>query len=420
MKILVFNCGSSSIKYKLYEMPAATVISSGSVQRIGEEMSDAVQKTGSKEIRVSKRIASHAEGMTAMSAMLTDPEKGAVRSMSEIKACGHRVVHGGEKFTGSVRIDPKLITIIEEYSELAPLHNPPNLVGIREAQKMFGDIPQVACFDTAFHTTMPEVAYLYALPYEMYEKLKIRKYGFHGTSHRYVARRAAEMLHKGKYEVNLITCHLGNGCSIAAVKNGLSVDTSMGLTPLEGLVMGTRTGDIDPAIIFHCVRKGYTTEQLDTIFNKKAGLLGISEISNDVRNLEEKAASGSKRAQLALDIFAYRIKKYIGSYLAVLDGCDGIVFAGGVGENGALMRKRILGGMEYLGIKLDDRKNERAVGREAEIQSDDSKVRVFVIPTDEETAIAKDTFAIATEADQGEIARSLGAGTAREPMAIAK
>jgi acetate kinase len=420
MKILVFNCGSSSIKYKLYEMPQAALVSAGSVTRIGEETSEAIQKTGTKELRISKKIATHAEAMTVMSAMLTDPEKGAVRSMSDIGACGHRVVHGGEKFTGSVLIDPQLITIIAEYSELAPLHNPPNLVGIREAQRLFGDIPQVACFDTAFHTTMPEVAYLYALPYQMYEKLKIRKYGFHGTSHRFVARRAAEILGKGKYDVNCITCHLGNGCSIAAVKKGRSVDTSMGLTPLEGLVMGTRTGDLDPAIIFHLARKGYSPEQLDAIFNKKAGLLGVSGISNDVRNLEEKAASGSEKARLALDIFAYRIKKYIGSYLAVLNGCDTIVFTGGIGEKGVRMRQRICTGMEYLGITLDPRKNEEAVGTEASIQAADSRVGILVIPTDEEAAIAKDTYAIATQQDPVENNGIQTGSIRREPAPVVK
>jgi acetate kinase len=261
---------------------------------------------------------------------------------------------------------------------------------------MFGDIPQVACFDTAFHPTMPETAYLYALPYWMYEKLRIRRYGFHGTSHRYIARRAAQLLQKEKYGVNLITCHLGNGCSMAAVKNGHSVDTTMGLTPLEGLVMGTRTGDFDPAIIFHLLRKGYKPEELDSLLNKKSGLLGISEISNDVRNLEEKAASGSKRAQLALSIFAYRIKKYIGAYCAVLNGCDGIIFAGGIGENSANMRIRILEGMEFLGIKIDPEKNKAAIGKEAEIQMADSKMKIMVIPTDEEIAIARDTFDIAS------------------------
>jgi acetate kinase len=396
MKVLVFNCGSSSIKYKLYDMPDGTLVAAGLVQRIGEEASEAKQKAGAKEIRMQKKIGSHAEGMNIMSVMLTDPENGAIRSMAEIGACGHRVVNGGEKITGSVKIDQELIQIIEQYSELAPLHNPPNLVGIRESQKMFGDIPQVACFDTAFHTTMPETAYLYALPYSMYEKLRIRRYGFHGTSHRYIARRAAQLLQKEKYGVNLITCHLGNGCSMAAVQNGRSVDTTMGLTPLEGLVMGTRTGDIDPAIIFHLVRKGYKPEELDSLLNKKSGLLGISEISNDVRNLEEKAAAGSKRALLALSIFAYRIKKYIGAYLAVLNGCDGIIFAGGIGENGASMRARILEDMEFLGIKIDPEKNRNALGKEAEIQTPDSKIRVMVIPTDEEIAIARDTFEIAS------------------------
>lgn len=396
MKVMVLNCGSSSIKYKLYDMPEAKCIAAGLVQRIGEGTSEAAQKADGKGIKITRKIADHAEAMDTVSAMLTDPEKGVIRSTSEIGACGHRVVHGGEKFTGSVIINPELIKAIEQYSELAPLHNPPNLTGIREAQKMFGSVPQVACFDTAFHATMPEIAFLYALPYSLYEKMQIRKYGFHGTSHRYVARRTAAILNRGKYGVNLITCHLGNGCSMAAVKNGRSVDTTMGLTPLEGLVMGTRTGDFDPAIIFHLIRKEYTPEQLDTLFNKKSGLLGISGISNDVRNLEEKAAAGSKRALLALDIFAYRIRKYIGAYLAVLNGCDAVVFAGGIGENGSRMRKRILENMETLGITLDPAKNDAAAGKEAEISAPGSKVRVFVIPTDEEIAIASDTYSLAT------------------------
>jgi len=305
------------------------------------------------------------------------------------------VVHGGEAFTGSVNVDEKLEEVIDEYSDLAPLHNPPNLAGIREAKKMFGNIPQVACFDTAFHQTIPERAYLYALPYEMYEKYKIRRYGFHGTSHRYVARKAAAIMKRGKYEVDLITCHLGNGCSITAVKNGKSVDTSMGLTPLEGLVMGTRTGDFDPAIIFYLIRKGYKTEELDRIFNKQSGLLGVSGISNDVRDLEEKAGKGERKAKLALDIFAYRIRKYIGAYLAVLNGCDGIVFTGGIGENGVRMRKRILENLENLGIKIDDKKNEAIVGKADNIEAPDSRIKVFVIPTDEEGAIAHDTYLVA-------------------------
>jgi len=395
MKVLVLNCGSSSVKYQLFDMPEGRILAKGLVQRIGEEQSEAFQKAGDFEIRFVERIKDHKQGLQVIQKMLTDPAKGPIKSMSEIGACGHRVVHGGEAFTGSVNVDEKLEEVIDEYSDLAPLHNPPNLAGIREAKKMFGNIPQVACFDTAFHQTIPERAYLYALPYEMYEKYKIRRYGFHGTSHRYVARKAAAIMKRGKYEVDLITCHLGNGCSITAVKNGKSVDTSMGLTPLEGLVMGTRTGDFDPAIIFYLIRKGYKTEELDRIFNKQSGLLGVSGISNDVRDLEEKAGKGERKAKLALDIFAYRIRKYIGAYLAVLNGCDGIVFTGGIGENGVRMRKRILENLENLGIKIDDKKNEAIVGKADNIEAPDSRIKVFVIPTDEEGAIAHDTYLVA-------------------------
>lgn len=395
MKILVFNCGSSSIKYKLFDMPSNTVIASGSVSRIGEEMSEASQKSDGREIKKTGRIANHQDGCEAIRGMLLDPENGAIGSLSEIGACGHRVVHGGEKFSSSVLIDDVVEAAIEQYSDLAPIHNPPNLVGIHAAKNMFGPlVPQVACFDTAFHATMPETAYLYGLPYEMYEKFGIRKYGFHGTSHRYVARRAAILLNKNSDGVDLITCHLGNGCSITAVLRGKSIDTSMGMTPLEGVVMGTRTGDIDPAIIFFLIKKGYSAGDLDDIFNKKSGLLGISGISNDVRNLEEKANDGNKKAKLALDIFAYRIKKYIGAYLAVLDGADAIVFCGGIGENGPLMRSRILGGVERLGVKLDLKKNDSLSGKEGEISAPDSSIKILVIPTDEESGIAHDTYAI--------------------------
>ncbi len=317
--------------------------------------------------------------------------------MSEIGACGHRVVHGGEAFTGSVIVNEELEKVIEQYSELAPLHNPPNLTGIRAVGVIMGSVPQVVCFDTAFHQSIPEVAYLYALPHEMYERYKVRRYGFHGTSHRFVARRAAELLGKGKYDVNLITCHLGNGCSITAVREGRSVDTSMGLTPLEGVVMGTRSGDVDPAVIFHLVRKGYKLEELDTIFNKRSGLLGISGVSNDVRDLEKKAAEGHEKCRLALDIFAYRIRKYIGAYMAVLNGCDAVVFTGGIGENGIAMRKRILENMENIGIRLDNYKNRAVSGREGEIHKKDSRVKLLVIPTDEEGAIARDTYEIVVE-----------------------
>lgn len=397
MKILVLNCGSSSIKYQLFEMPGDHVLAKGLVQRIGETTGEAYQKAGEHEVRRSVPVANHAQGLQLIREMLTAPGKGPIRDLSEIGACGHRVVHGAEAFTGSVNVDEQLEAVIEECSELAPLHNPANLTGIREAKKMLPGLPQVACFDTAFHQTIPEVAYLYALPYRMYDKFKIRRYGFHGTSHRYVARRAAALLNRGKYEVNLITCHLGNGCSIAAVKNGRSVDTSMGLTPLPGLVMGTRTGDFDPAIVFHLHRKGSSVDDLDKIFNKESGLLGLSGLSNDVRDLEAKAEAGNPRAKLALDVFAYRVKHYVGAYMAVLNGCDGIVFTGGIGENGARMRARILGGMENLGIRLDDKANAATVGKEGQIQRPDSPIRVFVIPTNEEAAIARDTYVIASE-----------------------
>lgn len=395
MKVLVFNCGSSSIKYQLFDMPDGTILAKGLVQRIGEEHSEASQKCNDDEIKNEDAIENHQQGLHVIQAMLTDPDKGPIKSMSEIAACGHRVVHGGERFTGSMEVTDEVEEVIEEYSDLAPLHNPPNLTGIREARKMLGDgIPQIACFDTAFHQTIPEVAYLYALPYEMYEKYRIRRYGFHGTSHRYVARRAATMMDMDKTVADIITCHLGNGCSIAAVKAGDSIDTSMGLTPLEGVAMGTRTGDFDPAIIFYLNRKGYSSEDLDKLFNKKSGLLGISEISNDVRDLEEKSESGDQRAKLALDIFAYRIRKYIGAYLAVLNGCNAIVFTGGIGENGVRMRRRILTEMENLGIKLDDSRNESIRGEEGNIEADDSKIQLLVIPTDEEGAIANDTYSI--------------------------
>jgi acetate kinase len=290
-------------------------------------------------------------------------------------------------------IDDKLEKVIEEYFDLAPLHNPPNLVGIQEAKKLMGTVPQVACFDTSFHQTIPKTAFLYALPYEMYTKLKVRKYGFHGTSHRYVAGRASELLGK-KEGADLITCHLGNGCSITAVKEGKSVDTSMGLTPLEGVVMGTRTGDMDPAIIFYLERKGYSIEEIDNICNKQSGLLGISGISNDVRDLEEKAAGGEAQAQLALDIFAYRIRKYIGTYLAVLNGADAVVFTGGIGENGDVMRKRIITGLENLGIILDEKRNAEMIGREGTVSTDGASIKVMVVPTDEEKTIASDTYTL--------------------------
>ncbi len=397
MLVLVFNSGSSSLKYQLYNMPDHTVMAKGAIERIGEIESKATQKVSADEIIKNISVKDHNEALEIMRIMLTDDTKGAIKSMSEVGACGHRVVHGGESFSGSVLVNEKLEKAIEDYADLAPLHNPPNLAGIQAAREMLGDIPQIACFDTAFHQTIQKSAYLYALPLNMYEKYKIRRYGFHGISHRYVARRTAEIMGKGKYDVNLITCHLGNGSSITAVGNGKSVDTSMGLTPLEGVAMGTRTGDLDPAVIFYLVRKGYNIKNVENIFNKQSGLRGVSDTSNDVRDLEEKAEVGDKNAQLALDIFAYKVRKYIGAYMAVLDSVDGIVFTGGIGANGVKMRERILQNMNHLGIQLNSDANKKAAGIEAEIHAQDSAIEVFVIPTDEEGAIAKDTYKTAND-----------------------
>ncbi len=397
MKVLVLNCGSSSVKYQLFEMPGGKVLAKGLVQRIGEKESEAIQEAGERRIRTVTPIADHDQSLQVIVNMLTDPNQGAVESLGEIAACGHRVVHGGEAITGSVLIDDTVEKTIEEHFDLAPLHNPPNLTGIRAARRALGDIPQVACFDTAFHQTIPRVAYLYALPQELYEQHRVRRYGFHGTSHRYVARRAAELLGRDKYGVNLITCHLGNGCSLCAVQAGKSVDTSMGMTPLEGLVMGTRTGDIDPAIIFYLVRKGYTVDELDSMFNKRSGLVGLSRVSNDVRDLEQKALGGDLRAELALDVFAYRLRKYIGAYLAALPGCDAVVFTGGIGENAVAMRERTMKGLEHLGIELDGQRNRETVRAEGPISTPSSRVALWVVPTDEEKAIANDTYAHAVK-----------------------
>ncbi len=393
MRVLVINAGSSSIKYQLYDMPQANVLAKGSVERIGEEASRLSQTCGDSTLTKEGHVADHEEAMAMILAALVG-DQGAIKSLSEIESVGHRVVHGGEEFTGSTVIDDAVIASIEKFCDLAPLHNPHNLVGIRAAMRKLPNAKQVACFDTAFHATIPEVAYMYALPHELYEKYRIRRYGFHGTSHRYVARRAAELLNKGKYDVNVITVHLGNGCSMAAVSQGRSVDTSMGLTPLEGLVMGTRTGDFDPAILFYLADKGYDVKQLNTLCNKKSGLLGISGKSNDMRNLGELAAKGDARAQLAIDIFCYRVRKYIGMYAAVLDGVDAVVFTGGIGENSPDVRAKICGSMTSLGIDVDAAKNQGAFGNEGDVSTDASRASVLVIPTNEEEAIAKDTYAI--------------------------
>ncbi len=322
---------------------------------------------------------------------LTDSEFGVIKSMEEINAVGHRVVHGGEKFTSSALIDEGVEKAIKDCFELAPLHNPPNMMGISACQEIMPGVPMVAVFDTAFHQTIPAYAYMYALPYALYEKHGIRKYGFHGTSHFYVARRAAAMLGKPEQDVKVITCHLGNGSSITAVKGGKSVETTMGFTPLEGVAMGTRCGSIDPAVVpFVMEKEGLTTREIDTLMNKKSGVLGVSGLSNDFRDLDEAASKGNQRAELALEIFAYKIKKVIGEYSAVLNGADAIVFTAGIGENSASIRKRILTGLDGLGIKIDEEKN-KIRGQEIDISTPDAKVRVLVIPTNEELTIARDT-----------------------------
>ena len=395
MKVLVVNCGSSSLKYQLYEMPQAQVLAKGLLEKIGEEDSRLTHEYDGKKYAAETAIDDHEAGMSLILDTLVSEQTGVIDNISEIGAVGHRVVHGGEEFTGSVIINDKVIASVEKFADLAPLHNPPNLTGIRAAQRQLPHVTQVACFDTAFHSTIPPVAYTYALPYELYEKYRIRRYGFHGTSHRYVARRAALMLQKGKYDVNVITCHLGNGCSMAAVKNGRSVDTSMGLTPLEGLVMGTRSGDFDPAILFYLADKGFHLKELNALCNKKSGLIGISAVSNDMRNLSQQAKNGNVRAQLAIDIFCYRIKKYIGAYTAVLDTLDAVVFTGGIGENAVDVRARICSGLTQIGLEIDPVKNASAIRTEADISTADSRAKILVIPTNEEAAIARDTFELA-------------------------
>ncbi len=397
MQILVLNSGSSSIKYQLFLMPEGEVLARGLVERIGDEQGVITQHNDGKELRYEEPFADHAQGLRRAVALLTDGEGAPLRHIDDIGAVGHRVVHGGEQFTSTVRIDDEVIATIEACSALAPLHNPPNLLGIRVARELMPEVPQVAVFDTAFHQTMPEHAYLYAIPVELYRKHDIRRYGFHGTSHRYVAEAAAKMLGKDPESCNLITCHLGNGSSVTAIRNGRSIDTSMGMTPLEGLVMGTRCGDIDPAIIFHLERVAkMTIDGIDELLNKKSGLLGLSGKSNDVRELLERRSQGDDGARSALAVFAYRIKKYIGAYYAILSRVDAVVFTAGIGENAAAVRAEATEGLEGLGIALDGEKNRKAIGVAADIARPDSRTRILVVPTDEEKLIAQDTYALAS------------------------
>ncbi len=396
MKVLVINSGSSSVKYQLFNMEEEEVLVKGIVERIGIDGSFLEQEFSRRdELRIDEEIENHSQAINLIMDTLLDDEVGVIEDMEEISAVGHRVVHGGEEFSGSVKITEEVIEKMEEVSDLAPLHNPPNLAGIRVCRELMPETPQIGVFDTSFHQSMPEHAYIYALPYEYYKKYGIRRYGFHGTSHRYVAQRAADMAGKDLEDMNIITCHLGNGASVAAVKNGKSVDTSMGLTPLEGLVMGTRCGDLDPAIVpFLQKREDLSPDEIDSIMNKESGLLGLSGISNDSRDIEEAASEGDKRAQLARDVFAYRVKKYIGAYTAAMGGVDAIVFTAGIGENAVGLREEMLSGLEYLGFELDEKANHTR-GEEVEISTSESDVSVFVVPTDEELVIARDTAEIA-------------------------
>ena len=391
MKVLVINAGSSSLKYQMLDMETETLMAKGLAERIGIEGSVVThQPAGGKKVTFTRPMDTHKEALDIIMKALVDPNHGVIKSLDEIDAVGHRTVHGAETFASSVVINEEVIEKMEECSVLAPLHNPANLIGIRACQELLPGVPMVGVFDTAFHQSMKPEAYIYALPYELYEKYRIRKYGFHGTSHRFVSLQAAKLMGKKPEDVKLISCHLGNGASIAAINGGKVVDTSMGLTPLAGLVMGTRCGDIDPEIMIFLRQNGYTTEELDRMMNKESGVLGISGVSSDFRDLEASAAEGNKRAQLALDVFNYHVVTTIGAYVAALNGVDGIIFTAGVGENSATTRQAICEKISYLGITIDPDKNAQR-GEEMIIRTPDSKTTVMVIPTNEELMIARDT-----------------------------
>lgn len=393
MKVLVINAGSSSLKYQLIDMTDEAVLAKGLCDRIGIENSFIKQSRGDEEaVVLNKVLKNHKDAIEAVISALTDEKIGVIKSMSEISAVGHRIVHGGEKFNSSAIIDDKVMDAVRECIDIAPLHNPPNIIGIEACQQIMPNVPMVAVFDTTFHSTMPDYAYMYALPYELYEKYGLRKYGFHGTSHKYVSERAALLLGKPLSDLKIITCHLGNGSSITAVNKGKSIDTSMGFTPLQGLAMGTRSGTIDPEVVTYLMEKeDLTVKGISTLLNKKSGVLGVSGVSSDFRDLHNAADEGNKRAQLALDIFAYGVKKFIGEYIAVMNGVDAIVFTAGIGENNSTIRKHILENMDFLGIKIDQEKN-KIRGQEIDISTEDATVRTLVIPTNEELAIARETL----------------------------
>lgn len=392
MKVLVVNCGSSSIKYQLINMENEEVMAKGYLEKIGLPDSFLTHKVNGEKYRIEKVITNHEEGIKLVLDQLLDENYGVIKDLKEIDAVGHRVVHGGEKFSDSVIITDEVIDAMKECIPLAPLHNPAGITGIEACKKVLPNVPMVGVFDTAFHQTIPEEAYIYAIPYEYYEKYRIRKYGFHGTSHKFVSRRVAELMGKPVEDLKIITCHLGQGGSLCAVKDGKSVDTSMGLTPLAGIPMGTRCGDIDPSIVtFLMKQENLTPDEMDTILNKKSGKLGISGVSFDDRDIEKAAAEGNQRAKLAIDTFAYQVLGFIGRYAAQMNGVDVITFAGGVGENGPEVRSKICNSLEFLGVKIDEEKN-KVRGKECEISTPDSKVKVYIVPTDEELMIARDTM----------------------------
>ena len=391
MNVLVINCGSSSLKYQLINSDSEAVLAKGLCERIGTDGRLVYQKTGCDKEITEAAMPTHKEAIQMVLDALTNDKTGAIGSLKEVNAVGHRVVHGGEKFAKSVVITDEVISAVEECNDLAPLHNPANLIGIRVCSELMPGVPQVAVFDTAFHQTMPERAYMYALPYEYYEKYKVRRYGFHGTSHRFVSEEVCKMMDRPYDQTKTITCHLGNGGSVCAVRNGKSIDTTMGFTPLEGLVMGTRAGDVDVAAVTYIMKKeNLTVDEMDNILNKKSGVLGISGVSSDFRDIEEAAEHGNDRAETALDVFAYKVAKRIGAYAAAMNGVDAIVFTAGLGENSGTTRRAICDYLGFLGVHIDSYNNSLR-GKALEISATDSRVRVFVIPTNEELVIARDT-----------------------------
>lgn len=396
MKILVLNCGSSSIKYALYDMDDRSVMAQGGIERVGMEGAFVKVKLPNGEKRtIEHDIPEHTEGVKLIFSLLTDKAIGAIKSLEEIDAVGHRMVHAGEKFAHSVVIDNEVIKAYEECIDLAPLHNPANLKGVNAVRSLMPNMPQVGVFDTAFHQTMPKHAFMYALPYELYEKYGIRRYGFHGTSHRYVSARACEYLGLDYEKQRIITCHIGNGGSVAAIKNGKCIDTSMGLTPLEGIMMGTRSGNVDAGALVYLQKKlGLSADELSDLLNKKSGMLGISGISSDMREVREAAENGNERAKLAISMYTYCIKKYVGAYAAAMGGCDIIVFTAGVGENQDIVRELVCTDMEYMGVEMDVEKNSKIRAEEAVLSMPESKVKIVLIPTDEELMIASDTMSL--------------------------